>query len=90
MNKQTNRSPSWLHPDIPRVVRVHLLGENHTPRHKFLFGSFIMFFGISLVHVVGPILGHVFFHIVTDYVGYTLHAVGAIPIIKSVDKEGKL
>jgi hypothetical protein len=49
-----------------------------------------MFFGVSLVHVIGPALGHVFFHICTDVIGYTFHAVGAIPIIKSIDKEGKL
>lgn len=90
MDKQTNRIQKWFHPDVPSSVRSHLLGENHTPRHKFVFGTLIMFAGVTMVKVLSPTVESVIFHIITDVIGYGLHAIGAIPIIKSIDKGGTL
>jgi hypothetical protein len=86
-NKQTG-AHKWFHPDVPRAVRNHLLGDKHSPKHKFIFGSFIMLFGISIVK--GSLFVDSFIlHFLADGVGYLLHGVGAIPIIKSIEEGGK-
>lgn len=89
-DKQTNTSilrglRKLLHPDVRGSIRSHLLGENHTPRHKFLYGTMVMVLGVSLVKVVAPAMESVFFHIGVDVIGYGLHGVGAIPIMKSIE-----
>lgn len=87
-NKPTRNWFNWFHPDIPKSVRGHLLGQNHSPRHKFIFGSLIMFFGISIVkgsYVIDSTIIHFF----ADGVGYLLHGIGAIPIVKAIEEGGK-
>jgi hypothetical protein len=86
-NKQTGASR--FHVDVPKAVRSHLLGENHSNRHKFIFGSFIMLFGVTMVKS-SLFVDSFIFHILADAVGYSFHAIGAIPIIKSIDREGKI
>lgn len=80
---------SHFHVDVPQSVRSHLLGQNHTQRHKFVFGSLIMLLGVSMVYTAKTI-DSMLVHIVVDVIGYGLHAIGAIPAIKAIDKEGKL
>lgn len=88
MDKQTNRGLKWLHPDVPRAVRSHLLGEKHSPKHKFIFGSFIMLFGISIVK--GSLFIDSFvLHFFADAFGYLCHGIGAIPIVKAIEEGGK-
>lgn len=84
-NKQTNRSQTWFHPDVPKTVRNHLLGPQHSPRHKFIFGSVIMIIGVSMVKLISPMLSSHIMHIVIDVIGYGLHGIGAIPIVKSIE-----
>lgn len=88
MNKQTNRSPRWFHPDVPGAVRNHLLGQKHSPKHKFIFGSFIMLFGILIVKL-SLLIDSILVHFFADAFGYLLHGVGAIPIIKSIEETTK-
>ena len=91
MDKQTNRSPRRFQIDIQRIMQNHLISERHTPRHKFIFGSVIMLCGISLVKG-SLVLESGLIHFFADAVGYLLHGIGAIPIIKSIEevKGGKL
>ncbi len=86
-DKQTNKSflRRLLHPDVTNSIRSHLLGEKHSPRHKFVYGTVVMFLGVSLVKVVAPALESMMFHITVDVIGYGLHGVGAIPIMKSIE-----
>jgi hypothetical protein len=86
-NKQTGASR--FHVDVPKSVRAHLLGQNHSNRHKFIFGTFIMLFGVTMVKSA-LFVDSMILHIIADTIGYSFHAVGAIPIIKSIDKEGQL
>lgn len=85
INKQTNRNQTWFHPDVPKAVRSHLLGPHHTRKHKFIVGTIIMFVGVSMIKVFSPMVSSHLIHIVLDVIGYGLHGVGAIPIIKSIE-----
>jgi len=89
MNPQpTNRSPRRFHPDVPKTVRDHLIGKEHSRRHKFIFGSAIMIIGVGIVKC-SMMIEIAFVHFAADVVGYLLHGIGAIPIIKSFEG-GKL
>ncbi len=88
-NKQTNWSQKWFHPDVPKSVRGHLLGENHTRVHKLAYGVAIMFLGVTIAKG-GMYFESFVLHLFADGIGYLLHAIGAIPIIKAIDTEGKL
>ena len=88
INKQTNRSQTWFHPDVPKAVRSHLLGKHHTARHKFIVGSVIMVAGVSMIKVFSPMVSSHFIHIILDVIGYGLHGIGALPIVKSIEEAG--
>lgn len=86
-NKQTETSR--FHPDVPKAVRSHLLGKNHSPRHKFTFGALIMLFGVGLVKLATGI-DSLILHVIADVIGYGLHGIGLIPIAKAVEEGGTL
>lgn len=88
INKQTNRGQTWLHPDVPKAVKNHLLGKHHTARHKFIVGSLIMISGVSMIKLISPMVSSHFVHIALDVVGYGLHGIGALPIMKSIEEAG--
>lgn len=62
-------------------VSEHLTGDNHTYHHKFVTGCVIMTCGVLLSKVgVGPI------HILTEIIGFSIHAIGVIPFADIVSK----
>lgn len=86
-NKQTGAVR--FHTDVPKAVRNHLLGKDHSPKHRFIFGTAIMLFGISIVK--GSLfLDSFVLHFLADVVGYLLHGVGALPIFKAIEQGGRL
>jgi hypothetical protein len=85
-NKQTGANR--FHPDVPKTVREHLMGKNYSNRHKFIFGTLIMTFGIGIVKA-SLFVDSFILHFLADGIGYLLHGVGAIPVIKSIEG-GKL
>lgn len=89
-NKLTNRIKKlWFHPDVPKAVRDHLLSNKHSPRHKFIFGTMIMFAGVGIVKG-STVIDSVAIHFFADVLGYLLHGVGAVPVIKSIEEGGAL
>lgn len=86
-NKQTNGTQTWFHPDVPRAVRNHLLGEKYSNRHKFIFGTFISLFGVCVSHF-GAHLGVDAVSILLHHVGYGIHGVGYIPMYKAIETKG--
>jgi len=78
-NKQTG-----FHPDVPKSVREHLAGENHSKRHKFIFGLLISYFGVFVSHFCNH-LDVAVLAIVGDHIGYGLHGLGFIPMYKAVE-----
>jgi hypothetical protein len=67
-----------------RVICNHLIGEKHTSGHRAVTGVIIMVFGVCVaksavyIHII-PV------HILLDLVGYLIHAIGAIPILNSIE-----
>lgn len=89
MDKQTNGSLKWFHPDVPKSVRSHLMGENHSPRHKFAFGMAIIYMGVSIVKGSHTIDSNIVQFLVEGF-GHIFGGIGAIPVIKSIDRGGNL
>lgn len=87
-SKQTNRN-QWFHPDVPKAVRNHLLGEHHTMKHKCIFGTFIALLGVGMVQIISPMVQLHVVHIIIDYVGYGLHGVGILPFVKIIEGGAK-
>jgi hypothetical protein len=85
IDKQTNRSQTWFHPDVPKAVRSHLLGAHHTARHRYITGGIIMIVGVSMVKLISPMISSHIVHIFLDVVGYSLHGIGLIPMIKAFE-----
>lgn len=89
MNKQTNRSLRWFHPDVPKSVKSHLLGQQHTQRHKFLFGMVIAFSGVLISEYTAH-LGIEILALLGHHIGYGIHGIGYIPMYKAIEKETDL
>lgn len=90
-NRQTNkpRNLKWFHPNVPESVRSHLLGEKHSPRHKFFFGTVIIYLGVSMVKA-SHLLDSGMIQVVVEGLGHIFGGVGVIPVVKAVDKGGTL
>ncbi len=69
--------------NLPLLVGDHILGENHHPFHRISIGVIIMIIGVSIAKIHSPIT---IVTILIDGTGYTLHGIGAIPIIESFMK----
>ena len=88
MDKQTNKpqGPSCFHPDVPKAVREHLIGEHHSFKHRCLTGTIISSFGLFIVwvsHTAGGFLEWPLHHL-----GYGLHGLGWIPFFNVLEKKG--
>jgi len=86
--KQTNRNPRWFHPDVPGSVQDHLLGEEHSGRHKFIFGTFISAIGLLIVNG-GHATGIAIIEAITHHVGYGIHGIGWLPVVSILEKKAR-
>lgn len=66
---------------VPRVVCTHLIGKEHTMRHRMWTGFVIMLFGV-IVAKSGMFLAFFILHVLADLVGFLIHAIGAIPFVE--------
>lgn len=72
---------------LPKIFRTteflanHIAGKDHTPVHRNIVGSVVMAIGIGVAHI--GIHSHVIVAVISDFVGYSLHAIGIVPIINS-------
>lgn len=62
--------------DVPRIVCVHLIGENHSPRHRMGVGTILMAFGVIISRLTAHIYVLSFFG---EVIGYLIHGIGTIP-----------
>lgn len=79
--KQTNK--------LLRVVESHLTGEHHSQMHKFIFGMLIMCFGVSLVKAT-VLSGSGLINFCGETLGYCIHGIGSLPVIKAFEKKEML
>jgi hypothetical protein len=70
--------------NVLHVVCDHVVGKDHTHRHRLVAGAVVMATGVGIAHsaVFFPVLESVSF--LTDGVGYLIHAFGTVPYIESV------
>jgi hypothetical protein len=69
--------------NIPRMICDHVVGENHHLHHRLKCGVMLMTVGVLIANVHADIM---LINIVSEGFGYTLHAVGAMPILETVMK----
>lgn len=64
-------------------VTNHVVGKDHTAVHRKAVGGAIMAIGVGLAHLGAH--GHILLAIPADLIGYSLHALGFVPFIKSIE-----
>lgn len=68
--------------NLPREVCHHLIGKDHTPRHRMIAGAGIMAVGVTLAQVVSELVHFPGAHFIFDMVGYGVHGLGLVPFIE--------
>lgn len=73
--------------NLSQVIACHLIGIEHTSKHRKYIGGVIITIGIIVMEVTAfnPII-----HIIGDTVAVSCHAIGFIPFVESIlDKKEK-
>lgn len=65
--------------NVSKVVCDHLVGENHTQRHRMITGVIIVVAGVAISKI--PTTIHTL-HFLFDAVGYGVHGLGCVPFIE--------
>lgn len=65
--------------NVSKVVCDHLIGEEHTQRHRMITGLIIIVLGVGISKI--PTSIHVI-HWMADAVGYGVHGLGCVPFIE--------
>lgn len=69
--------------EIPTKLTNHLVGENHTMRHRKITGVFIIMVGV-IVAKSGNLISIHIIHYLCDAVGYLIHGIGTIPFVEQI------
>lgn len=65
--------------NIPKIVCIHLIGENHTSKHRMAVGAIVMGFGV----VISKITANLYIlSFCGDVIGYLIHGIGSIPFVE--------
>jgi hypothetical protein len=82
--------PNAIQRSIRRISRVtihvlcnHLVGEHHTPTHRYIAGGAVMAVGVSIAksaHFISYELVQMFL----DGTGYMIHGIGLIPFVEAI------
>lgn len=64
--------------DVPKMICVHLIGEEHTLHHRIGVGLIMMTVGVLISKFAEG--GYYFIRICGDICGYAIHGIGTIPI----------
>jgi hypothetical protein len=68
--------------DAPvKFVCNHIVGENHKPIHREICGVAVMVLGVSIA-TASHCLPYKALEMAGDMVGYLIHAMGAVPVLK--------
>jgi hypothetical protein len=62
--------------NLPRIICVHLIGEDHTIHHRMGVGVIVMVIGVIITRCTG---GVYMLHFVGEIVGQAIHGFGTIP-----------
>lgn len=66
--------------NAPALLAEHLVGEDHSTRHRMFIGVLVMVFGVTLakggadIHLLG-------IHYLADGIGYAIHGAGLMPFL---------
>lgn len=71
--------------DVTKPICEHLIGTNHTDIHRIFTGAIIMVAGVSLVKF-SMSTSYFFLQFTGDILGYLIHGIGAIPILKKLEE----
>lgn len=75
--------------DLSRKICNHLIGETHSPAHRYTAGGILIIFGVTISKVTYMFCAIPIVQATGDAIGYLIHAIGAIPIIEGALKKGK-
>lgn len=70
---------------LPKVICNHVLGENHSFEHRCFVGLIVALFGVIIAITAGEFHSKAI-HVVGDFTGYALHAIGLFPFIEGIAK----
>ena len=65
------------------IITNHVVGKQHTVTHRRSVGAIIMVAGVWLAHAAAHY--HILIALPLDAIGYSLHAIGFVPFIKSIE-----
>lgn len=74
--------------NLPRMICVHLIGEQHTHVHHMIVGFVIMVFGITVVKL-SLLADWSFIHVAGDLSGYAIHGIGLTPFVETIIRNAK-
>lgn len=63
--------------DVPKIICVHLIGEDHTLHHRMGVGFIIMSIGVLISRFSEG--SFYIIHFFGDLVGFAIHGIGTIP-----------
>lgn len=75
----------FYYANIPYHIANHVIGPNHTQSHRRIAGFFVMGFGVGLAHFFQHEF-NMFFGLLGDLVGYSIHATGFMPIAHDIEE----
>lgn len=74
--------------DLSRHICEHMIGSKHTKTHRISVGLIIMVIGVEVAH--SGIGCYWMISTVLDLGGYLIHGIGAIPILKEIEKHHQM
>lgn len=76
----------WDKINVPKIVCIHMIGENHNETHRMGAGVIVMTCGVLIAHSTA----HIFIiEYIGDIVGYCIHAIGGIPFVEHIIEKVK-
>lgn len=69
--------------NVPRILCDHMLGEQHSTKHRMIIGTVVMICGVLIAKTTGHIHSEIV-EVVGDLTGYLVHGVGAVPYVDAL------
>jgi hypothetical protein len=73
--------------NLTKKAADHLIGENHTLRHRMVIGAVVMIGGVIFSKSFAG--SHYIIHYGADVLGYLAHGIGGLPYVEQVLKSVK-
>lgn len=75
------------HLNVSRPISQHLMGDNHTSKHRKIVGAIIMSVGVGMTKL-SMLTDLSIIHFLGEVVGFGFHGVGLLPYIMGMEKGG--